>query len=63
MVQFSESSRYFDRLTRNPDTLERTGLSNLAYVNQRNLLYPQRDYELQIYTDIPIDMRRLELGM
>ena len=63
MVQFSDSSRYFDRLTRNPETLERTGLSNLAYVNQRNLLYPQRDYDLQIYTDIPIDMRRLELGL
>ena len=63
MVQFSESSRYFDRLTRDPDTLERTGLSNLAYVNQRNLLYPQRQYELQIYTDIPLDMNRLILGL
>ena len=61
MVEFADSSNFYDRLTRNPDTMERTGLSNLAFVNQRNLLYPQRDYELQIYADIPLDMHRLEL--
>jgi tetratricopeptide (TPR) repeat protein len=62
MVQFSDSSRYFDRLSRDPETLERTGLSNLGYLNQRNLLFPNENYELQIYADLPLDMNSLELG-
>jgi len=62
MVQFSDSSRYFDRLSRDPETMERTGLSNLGYLNQRNLLFPNENYELQIYADLPLDMNSLELG-
>ncbi len=57
MVQFSNSSEYFDNLTRNPETLERAGLSNLSYLNQRAILFPLGDdYDLQIYPDLPIDM-------
>lgn len=62
MVQFAESSRYFDRLTRNPVTLARTGLSNLAFLNQRKLLFPEGDYDLQIYNSLPIDSLVPELG-
>ena len=62
MVQFADSSRYFDRLTRDPETLERTGLSNLGYLNQRNLLFPEENYQLQIYSELPLDMDTLEYG-
>lgn len=63
MVEFADSSRYFDRLTRNPATLERTGLSNLAFLNQRKLLFPEGDeYDLQIYNSLPLDTSVLELG-
>jgi hypothetical protein len=56
LVQFSDSSEYFDRLTRNPETLERAGLSNLGYLNQRGVLFEGTPYEQQIYPDIPLDM-------
>lgn len=62
MIEFADSSRYFDRLTRNPETLVRAGLSDLGYLNQRNLLFPNREYELQIYADLPQDMEVLEMG-
>lgn len=62
MVQFADSSRYFDRLTRDPETLERTGLSNLGFLNQRNLLFPDGNYQLQIYSELPIDMETMEFG-
>ncbi len=56
MVEFSDSSEYFDIVTRDPRTLERVGLSNLGYLNQRAVTFPQEDYSLQIYPDIPMDM-------
>jgi tetratricopeptide (TPR) repeat protein len=57
LVQLSDSSEYFDRLTRDPETLERAGLSNLGYLNQRGILFPDTSYEQQIYPEIPLDMR------
>jgi len=57
LVQFSDSSEYFDRLTRNPETMERAGLSNLGYLNQRGVLFPGTSYEQQIYPEIPLDMQ------
>ncbi|HDQ13490.1 MAG TPA: tetratricopeptide repeat protein, partial [Sediminispirochaeta sp.] len=62
MVQFAESSRYFDRLSRVPETMERSALTNLGFVNQRNFLFPTRDFELQIYPDLPMDFESLEFG-
>jgi tetratricopeptide (TPR) repeat protein len=61
LVNFSDSSEYFDRLTRDPETLERAGLSNLGYLNQRGVLFPDTPYEQQIYPEIPLDMQD-ELG-
>ncbi|MFP4179571.1 MAG: periplasmic flagellar collar protein FlcA, partial [Spirochaetaceae bacterium] len=59
MVKFSDSSEYFDTLSRDPETLERAGLSNLAYLNQRAVIYPEEEeYSLQIYPDIPMDMEK-----
>ncbi len=53
MLDFTRSNEYFDDLTRNPESLKRTEMINLASLNQRKLLYPIPDYELQIFPDIP----------
>lgn len=53
MLSFTQSNEYFDSLTRNPETLNRTDMINLAALNQRKMLYPIPNYELQIFADIP----------
>ncbi len=53
MVSFTRSTGYFDDLTRDQETLERTETINLAALNQRKMLYPIPDYELQIFVDLP----------
>ena len=52
MLNFTRSNEYFDDLTRDPETLNRTDMINLASLNQRKMLYPIPDYELQIFADI-----------
>ncbi len=58
MLSFTQSNEYFDSLTRDPETLNRTDMINLAALNQRKMLYPIPNYELQIFADIP---KRLDL--
>ena len=53
MVSFTRSTGYFDDLTRNQDTMKRTEAINLASLNQRKMIYPIPDYELQIFVDLP----------
>ncbi|MCK5197319.1 MAG: hypothetical protein KAR21_03155, partial [Spirochaetales bacterium] len=53
MLSFTRSTGYFDDLSRDPDTLQRTETINLASLNQRKMLYPIPDYELQIFVDLP----------
>lgn len=53
IVSFTRSTGYFDDLTRSQDTMERTEAINLASLNQRKMLYPIPDYELQIFVDLP----------
>jgi tetratricopeptide (TPR) repeat protein len=60
---YAESSRAWDTLTRNPDTMVRSGAGefstpgvNLAYLNSRNLLYPRPGYEPQLYVQIDKDV-------
>jgi tetratricopeptide (TPR) repeat protein len=60
---YTESARAWDVLTRNPDTMIRFGSAdlstpgiNLAYLNSRNALYPEPDYEPQIYPHIDKDV-------
>ncbi len=52
MVQFSESSRAWDALTRNPETLVRLDGTNLAAENLRYVIYPRPDFEPEIYTTV-----------
>ena len=60
---YAESSRAWDSLTRNPVTMIRSGSGdlsspgmNLAFLNSRNTLYPEPDYEPQIYIQIDRDL-------
>ncbi|MDR0629209.1 MAG: tetratricopeptide repeat protein [Treponema sp.] len=60
---YSESARAWDTLTRNPETLVRSGVGelstpglNLAFLNSRNSLHPEPDYEPQLYIQIDKDV-------
>jgi tetratricopeptide (TPR) repeat protein len=60
---YTESARAWDTLTRNPETLVRSGVGelstpglNLAFLNSRNSLHPEPDYEPQIYLQIDKDV-------
>ncbi len=61
LVHLTDSTEYFDLLSRNPETMERTSAVNLGYLNQRAMLYPVENYELQIYGDLPLDLETLWL--
>nr|MDE5899489.1 hypothetical protein [Treponemataceae bacterium] len=52
MIQFQESMRAWDSMTRNQETLVRLGGSNLAEQNMKYVSHPTPEYEPSIYTDI-----------
>lgn len=53
---YAESSRAWDLITRDPKSMVRSDSKNLAYLNTRNILYPIKNYEPQIYTNIDRDV-------
>ena len=53
IVNFQESLRAWDSLTRNPDTMIRMEGSNLAEQNIKYLINDYAVYEPEIYTEIP----------
>jgi Tfp pilus assembly protein PilF len=53
MIQFSESQRAWDALTRNQETMVRLDGSNLAAQNSKYMNMKSSNYEPSIYTDIP----------
>ena len=53
LVNFQNSIRYYDALTRNQETMVRLPGSNLAEQNLRYAANPISDYEPAIYTEIP----------
>ena len=57
LVNLTFSSEEFDMLSRDPETAERGITRNLAYLNQRGILYPESGFEPQLYLRIPIDMQ------
>ncbi len=57
LVNLTFSSENFDILARDPETLSRGLTKNLAFLNQRGILYPASDFELQIYNRIPKDLK------
>jgi tetratricopeptide (TPR) repeat protein len=61
LAHLTYASEYFDVLHRDPDTLARGDTKNLAFLNQRGLLYPPSGFELQLYNLIPLDPDAREL--
>ena len=59
MVLLTDSTEYYDELTRDPNTLVQPETVNLSYLNSRAIFYPMPDYQLQIYQDIPKDLTKL----
>ena len=55
---YAEANRAWDALTRDPRTMIRSGSAPLPFLNSRNALHPQTDYEPQIF--IRIDRDALE---
>ena len=53
LVNFQDSIRYYDALTRNQETMVRLPGSNLAEMNLRYATNPFPKFEPEIYTDIP----------
>lgn len=56
LIYLTESIEYSENYRRDPETLTRSSGVNLAYLNQRGILYPTPDYSLQIYTELPEDL-------
>lgn len=52
-VNFQDSIRYYDALTRNQETMVRLPGSNLAEMNLRYATHPFPKFEPEIYMDIP----------
>jgi tetratricopeptide (TPR) repeat protein len=53
LVNFIQSSEYFDVLARDPETLVKGESRSRAELNARQIQYPQQNYILQIYKRIP----------
>lgn len=53
LVNFQNSIRYYDALTRNQETMVRLPGSNLAEQNLRYATHPISEFEPAIYTEIP----------
>jgi tetratricopeptide (TPR) repeat protein len=56
MALYAESSRAWDSLTRNPETMIRSTGTNLGFLNSRNILYPQAGYEPLLFNQIDKDI-------
>jgi tetratricopeptide (TPR) repeat protein len=52
----TNSSEDFVNYHRDRETLARPEIKDLGYLNQRYILYPEQDYEVMIYTDLPKDL-------
>ena len=61
MAYYTESSSAWDTLTRDPLTMIRSGGTPLPFLNSRNTLQPQTDYEPQIF--VRIDREALETSI
>jgi tetratricopeptide (TPR) repeat protein len=55
LVNFVQSTEYFDVMARDPETLARGDARSLSDLNARQIQYPQPNYIIQIYNRIPKD--------
>ena len=56
LVNLTRSTELATNYRRDPRTLARTGAVDLAFLNQREALYPRPEFEMQIYNEIPEDL-------
>jgi hypothetical protein len=56
MAFYAESARAWDALTRDPNTMIRSTSVNLGFLNSRNVLHPQTEYEPQLFNQIDKDV-------
>lgn len=56
LVFFTQSTELAENYQRDPDTLVRTDAVDLAFLNQREALFPRPEFEMQIYNAIPEDL-------
>lgn len=56
LVFFTESTELAENYLRDPDTLARSQAVDLAFLNQREALFPRPEFEMQIYNEIPEDL-------
>jgi hypothetical protein len=56
LVAFTQSTELAENYQRDPATLSRSDAVDLAYLNQREALYPRPEFEMQIYNAIPEDL-------
>ncbi|MBA7639691.1 hypothetical protein ES703_47351 [subsurface metagenome] len=56
LVNLTFSSENYDIISRDPESLSRGLTKNLAFLNQKEILYPTAQFELQIYNRIPNDL-------
>ena len=59
LAKLTESSENYDNYSRDTETMVRSRTKNLAYLNQRNAIMPQSDYDLEIYGSLPLDSKEL----
>jgi len=55
LVNLTFSSEYYDLLSRDPESMVRAETRNLAYLNQRGMIYPETGFQPQIYLRIAKD--------
>ncbi len=60
LVELTTASEFFDRLTRDRNTLVRTESKNLSFLDTRAIIYPEPGFDVEIYNEIPRDMTEME---
>jgi len=59
MVYWTMAQELSENLFRDPETLARRDVTNLPYINMRQILNPLPNFDLQIYQALPRDLREL----
>ncbi|MFP4643382.1 MAG: periplasmic flagellar collar protein FlcA [Spirochaetales bacterium] len=56
LYHLTNSTQDATNLARDPETAERTDTTDLAYLNQQYILFPDQPYTLRIYRELPMDL-------
>ncbi len=56
LYHLTNSTQDATNLLRDPETAVRADATDLAYINQQYVLFPDQPYTLRIYRDLPVDL-------